>query len=85
MTPQERATTYAYCLVNQAKDFLDTAYRCLAGYGHGHDVLKDIPEIRKAFVELDTPMNELAAAFRKEMSRITDFGEEDKGKEAKNG
>lgn len=77
MTPEERATTYAYCLVNQAKDFLDTAYRCLSGDGYGRDVLKDLPEIRKAFVELDIPMDELAAAFRKEMSRITDFGDKD--------
>ena len=73
MTPAERATTYAYCLVTQAKDFLDKAYRAMRGYGYSEEGLKDLPEIRKAFTEIDEPLNKLASAFSKEMSNITDF------------
>ena len=73
MTPAERATTYAYALVNQAKDFLETAYRVLSVEDGDKILIGELPEIRKAFAEIDEPLNKLTAAFSKEISNITDF------------
>lgn len=75
MTPAERATTYAYALVNQAKDFLETAYRVLSVEDGNKILIGELPEIRKAFAEIDEPLNKLTAAFSEEMSNITDFGD----------
>ena len=75
MTPKERATTYAYCLVNQAKDFLETAYRVLSVEDGDKILIGELPEIRKAFTGIDEPLNKLTSAFSNEMSNITDFGD----------
>ena len=75
MTPKERATTYAYCLVTQAQDFLTTAYRVLSVEMGDKFLIDELPEIRKAFAKIDIPLDNLRAAFSKEMSNITDFGD----------
>ena len=75
MTPAERATTYAYCLVTQAQDFLETAYRVLSVEDGDKILIGELPEIRKAFAKIEIPLDNLHAAFSKEMSNITDFGD----------
>ena len=39
-------------------------------------LIDELPEIRKAFAKIDIPLDNLRAAFSKEMSNITDFADE---------
>ena len=83
MTPAERATTYAYALVNQAKDHLETAYRVLSLDTADGAFLKSLPEIRKAFFVISEPMDNLVSALSKEVSRLTEWNKEEIGKKEK--